>query len=82
MSWEQWVQDVAGSVIDKAAEAKFTQPYEIDRLRLQALGDLGTYTEGQAGVKPAAQAGTIGGMNSGTVLLIVAAVLAVLMLKD
>lgn len=51
MEWENWFQNVAGSVIDKAATAKYVQPYEIDRLRLQALGDLGYYTEGQPGAQ-------------------------------
>lgn len=78
MTWESWFQDVAGSVINKAAEAKWRQPYEIDRLRLEALGSLGTYTEGQ----PMQNAQTRGGMSDGTILLIGAAVVAVLMLRD
>jgi hypothetical protein len=80
MSWESWFQDVAGSVIGKAADAKYTQPYEIDKLRIQALGDLGYYTEGQAGTK-SAPVGVLG-MSQGTVLLIGAVVLGVLMLRD
>ena len=81
MNWETWFQNVAGSVIDKAAQAKYVQPYEIDRLRLQALGDLGTYTEGQAGTMPAGQAGAFG-LSNGALLLIGAAFVAVLMLRD
>lgn len=78
MNWETWFQDVAGSVINKAADAKFSQPYEIDRMRLQALGETGYYTEGQA----MAKGGAIGGISP-TVLLIGGAVLvAVLLLKD
>lgn len=75
MAWEQWFQDVGASVINKAADAKFTQPYEIDRLRLEALGELGPYTEGQAQTRQDA------GINP-TWLLIGAAVVAVLMLRD
>lgn len=48
MSWENWIQDVGGSVIKSAAESKFQQPYEIDKLKLQALGQNGVYTEGKA----------------------------------
>lgn len=78
MNWETWFQDVAGSVINKAADAKFSQPYEIDRLRLQALGETGYYTEGQAMSKAVGVAGI-----SPTVLLIGGAILvAVLVLKD
>lgn len=78
MNWETWFQDVAGSVINKAADAKFSQPYEIDRLRLQALGETGYYTEGQAMSKDGGVAGI-----SPTVLLIGGAILvAVLVLKD
>ncbi len=77
MSWEQWFQDVGKSVIDKAASAKYTQPYEIDKLRLQALGQLGYYTEGQAGTQVAP------GTNMGPILLIGGAlVLVMVMMKD
>ena len=65
--WEEWFQNVAGSVIKDASTAKFTQPYEIQKLRLQALGDLGLYTEGQP--QQVAQAGLFG-MSQGAVLLL------------
>lgn len=77
MSWDTWIQDVAGSVIGKAADAKYSQPYEIERLRLQALGSTGYYTEGQAGIKAGAQPAV-----SGTVLLIGGAVLLFLLAKS
>jgi hypothetical protein len=78
MDWSTWFQDVAGSVIDKAATAKYQQPYEIDRLRLQALGQNGYYTEGQPGARAAT-----GGMNPGTLLLIGGGLLvAFLVMKD
>ncbi|WP_302172873.1 hypothetical protein [uncultured Hydrogenophaga sp.] len=78
MSWEQWFQDVAGSVVKTAADAKFTQPYEIQRLQLQALGQNGLYyPEG----RPATVAGPV--ISSGTLLLIGGAVLvAVLLTRD
>ena len=78
-SWEEWVQDVGGSVINAAADAKFTQPYQIQRLQMEALGEGGYYTEGQAGVK--SRAGAIS-IEPTTLLLIGAAVVALLMLKD
>lgn len=81
MDWFTWAQDVAGGVISKAADAKFVQPYEIEKLRLQALGDLGVYTEGQPGTRqPAQPAGLT--INPTTMLLIGGAVLAVMMLRD
>lgn len=78
MSWEQWFQDVAGSVVKTAADAKFTQPYEIQRLQLQALGANGQYyPEG----RPATSAAPV--FNTGTLLLIGGVVLvAALVLRD
>lgn len=79
MDWGTWFQDVAGSVIDKAATAKYQQPYEIDRLRLQALGESGFYQEGQAGtVRPAQGLG----IQPSTLLLIGGAVVVFMLLKD
>ena len=77
--WEQWIQTVAGGVISVASAAKFTQPYEIDKLRLQALGSLGVYTEGQP--QAVAPAGLFG-MSQGALLLIGVAVVAVFALRD
>lgn len=78
MDWSTWLQGVGSNVIGAATDAQFRYPYEIDKLRLQALGESGYYTEGQA----ARQTGSIGGISP-TVLLIGGAVLvAVLMLKD
>jgi hypothetical protein len=79
-AWETWFQGVAGSVINKAADAKYTQNYEIERLRLEALGDMGYYAEGQPGT--IRQTGTVAGIPTGTLLLIGAAVVAVMLLKD
>lgn len=75
--WEEWFQEVGKTVITQAADAKFKQPYEIERLRLEALGELGTYTEGQA------QQPQASGINTTTMLLIGGAVLLlVVMSKD
>lgn len=77
--WEEWFQNVAGGVIKDASAAKFTQPYEIQRLQLQALGELGPYTEGRP--QTVAPAGLFG-MSQGTVLLIGAVLVAVFVLRD
>lgn len=78
MEWSDWVQDVAGSVIKTAANAEYVQPYEVQKLRLQALGDLGIYTEGQQ--LPRQQANALGGISP-TVLLIGGVVLAIVLLR-
>lgn len=83
MSWEQWFQDVSGSVINKAAEAKFVQPYEIDKLRIQALGELGLYQEGQPGAGSVVQRPGLFGMSQQmTLLLIGGGLLAFMMSRD
>lgn len=78
MDWSSWVQEVGAGVIDKAAGAKYTQPYEIQKLQLEALGGLGYYNEGQAG----ARVPNTGGFNPTVLLLIGAAVVGVMLLKD
>lgn len=75
--WGDWFRGVLGGVVDKAASAQWTQPYDIQRLQLQALGQNGFYTEGQ---RTAAQQAAA--MNPTTLLLVGAAVVAVLLLKD
>lgn len=78
-SWEDWIQNVGGKVIGAAADAKYQQPYEVQRLRIEALGDAGYYAEGQAGT--VRQSGAAG--LSPTMLLLGGAVLlAVVLLKD
>lgn len=84
MSWETWIQDQGANLLNKAAEAKFVQPYEIDKLRIQALGELGLYQEGQAGAAGAVQQrpGLFGLSQQATVLLIGGGLLAFLMTRD
>lgn len=78
--WEEWVQNVAGSVIKDASQAKFTQPYELQKLRLTALGELGYYNEGQP--QPAVATGLFG-MSQGAVLLLgLSLVVAFVAMKD
>lgn len=78
MDWSTWVQDVGAGLIDKAAGAKYVQPYELQKLQLEALGGLGYYNEGQPGARVPAQ----GGFNPTVLLLIGAAVVGVMLLKD
>lgn len=78
--WEEWFQNVAGSVIKDASQAKFQQPYEIQKLRLQALGELGLYNEGVP--QTVAPAGAFG-MSQGMLLILgLGVVLAVFAMKD
>lgn len=83
MAWESWFQDLSASVVNKAADAKFVQPYEIDKLRMQALGELGMYQEGQPGAggqivkKPG-----LFGMSQEMTLLVLAGGVAFLMTRD
>jgi len=77
--WASWFQGVASKVIGAAADAKYSQPYEIQRLQIQALGADGIYTEGQPGFRAT---GGGQGINGGALLLIGAAVLLVVLMKD
>lgn len=79
MAWEEWFQDVAGSVVKSAADAKFTKPYEIQKLQLQALGENGLlYNEGRPATASAAPV-----FNMTTMLLIGGVVIAAaLLLRD
>jgi len=78
--WEEWFQNVAGSVIKDVSQAKFQQPYEIQKLRLQALGDLGLYTEGVP--QQVAPAGLFGMSQGAVVLLGLGLVVAFVALRD
>lgn len=79
-TWEEWIQNVGGSLIDKAATAEYSQPYEIQRLRLEQLGQMGYYTEGQAGTLQ--KTGTVAGIPNSTLLLIGGAVVLFMFMKD
>lgn len=78
MDWSEWVQDVSGSLINQWGNAKFTQPYEVQKMQLQALGQLGIYQEGQAGIV----ANRNGLQISPGLLLLGGAVLLFVMMKD
>lgn len=78
MDWSTWLQNISGSVIGAAADAKYRQPYEIQKLQLQQLGQLGYYNEGQ--MIPGQQPGA--GINPAWLLIGGAVLVAVLVLKD
>lgn len=78
MDWSTWTQNVAGNLINKAADSKWTHPYEIQKMQLQALGQLGMYQEGQASVTANRNGLTI----SPTLLLIGAVAVIVIMTRD
>lgn len=73
--WASWFQNVAGSVIGKAADAQYVKPYDVQSLRLQQLGAGGYYVEGRPGAINS-------GMPTGLLLLAGVALVAVLILKD
>lgn len=77
-SWDEWIQDVAGTVIKTKAQADYIAPYEIQRMRLQAYGDVGMYDEGYRGV-----GGQVlpGGQVSPVLIVGALLVVAVLVLK-
>lgn len=80
-SWDSWMQQVGGGVIDKWASATYQQPYEIQKMRIQALGEQGYYSEGQPGAVATAQRAGFQ-LTPGVMLLAGAAVLAVVLLRD
>jgi hypothetical protein len=78
MDWSTWVQGVSGGLIDKWGSAQFVQPYEVQKLQMQALGQLGYFNEGQAGLV----ANRNGLQISPGLLMIGGIVLLVVMMKD
>lgn len=80
MDWSEWFQQQAGNVLGAATQARYVQPYEVQKLRLQALGEAGIYEEGQAGTMR--QSGGIAGISPSMLLIGGAVILAVVLLKD
>ncbi|WP_395137274.1 hypothetical protein [Schlegelella aquatica] len=76
MDWSTWIQQVGSGLIDKYADSKWRQPYEIQKLQMEALGQMGYYREGQPS---SPQQGSI----SPTMLLLIGgAVLVVVLMRD
>lgn len=69
MEWSEWIQNIGSGLLDRT--------YELERLKLEQRGAGGAYNEGQPATPPPAA----NGLNP-TVLLIGAAVLAVVLLRN
>lgn len=76
--WSTWAQDVSAKLIGQWGNAEFVQPYEVQKLQMQALGQLGYFNEGQAGLVANRNGLTI----SPGLLLLAGAVMLVVMMKD
>ena len=61
-SWDTWFQSVGSNIADKWSSSQWVQPYEIQKLQMQAMGPLGPYREGQAGITATKQGVTISPM--------------------
>jgi hypothetical protein len=79
-TWQEVAQDWGGKILDAAIDYKVTQPYEVQKLQLQALGDFGYYIEGQPGTTQRITAAPVQIPTS--LLLIGAAVVLIVLLKD
>lgn len=49
MDWQTTAQNWGSLLIDRWSQAEYLQPYEVQKLRIQALGERGYYEEGQQG---------------------------------
>lgn len=74
-SWETWIQRVGGNVVDAWSSSTYQQPYELQKMRIQSLGERGYYPEG----KPMAQPGSMNGISP--IMLIGGVLLLVLLLR-
>lgn len=81
MDWQTTIGQWGTQLVDRWSAAEWVQPYEVDKLRLQALGQAGYYTEGQPGTRaPAPPAGLT--ITPNMLLLGGALVLVVMMARD
>lgn len=76
MDWQSAIQNWGTAFVNGYTNAKYVQPYEVQKLQLQALGQAGFYDEGKPGVYVPPPA-----INSTTLLLIGAAVVGFMMLN-
>lgn len=49
-NWESAIQKWAGQGIDAVIAKKVTQPYEVERLKMQTYGASGFFNDGQSGI--------------------------------
>lgn len=80
-SWSETLQGWGTTLVDRWSQATYQTPAQLEAMRIKALGEGGYYEEGQPNFQ--VQRGAPGlGISTGTMLLIGAAVLAVVMLRD
>lgn len=77
-TWTETIQDWGSTVLQGVVDKEYRQEFELDRMKIQALGDMGYYDEGQAGAYMRAPGA---GVSPG-LLLLGGAVLLVFLLKD
>jgi hypothetical protein len=75
-TWEEWAQGVGGGLLQTVTEAKYKQPFELQKMQLQAYGQTGELY--QEGMPNRAQ----GAFPTSWLLIGGALVLAVVLLKD
>jgi len=79
MDWSSWIQDVGKQVITTRTEAKYKQPFEIQKMQLQAMGPFGMpYIEGSASAPTGAAPAAVAGIP--TSWLLIGGVIAVVLL--
>lgn len=81
-TWQETIQTWGTAVINGAVDKEFNQNYELEKLRLLALGPGGYYDEGQAGVYKNAQNNNVLGMSPGVLLLLGGAAVVLLLVMD
>lgn len=74
--WESFFQGLANTAVGGYTQAQ-NNAFELEKAKINYLGQNGYYTEGQP-----TRNGTIGGINSGTLLLIGAALAVYLLVKN
>lgn len=74
--WESFFQGLASTVVGGYAQTQ-NNAFELEKAKINYLGQNGYYAEGQP-----TRNGSVGGINSGTLLLIAAALAVYLLVKD
>lgn len=75
-SFQEFAQEQAGKLLDLWGRAQWEQPYQIESLRLKALGEGGYYEEGKPGTTTAKAP-----KDNGLALLLVGAVVVLLIAR-
>jgi hypothetical protein len=81
MDWQTTIQSWGSQLVDRWSAAEWVQPYEVQKMQFQALGQGGYYTEGQpnrARVQPGGEVV----VTPGALLIFGALAVVLLMSKD